>query len=395
MERSVRFLAAASSALLALPFGAFGAAFVYEVQEGSFIRDACETCDRAPFEEPVRGRLTLTLAPVGPPEDRYEISDIEISSASGSYAISGSGSYEVAWISPPTQTMALDAVVNGIGGIRLLGGPEELFALRPAIAIEVAEQEPHRDPLHIYTLRLLAAPKAAETIAYELVDGSTYQDCLPCMKPPILVPLSGGFALSKIDENPLFTAYRVDGIDFWDTKGDFVLRISGSGSYRFGGEVALVQEMRLEVRIEQGETTRSGVLLANLEAAPEARFPEISIQLEHRDPFPWYSIRLVARPKNAEPRFRRGDANCDGAVDVADAIYLLLWRFAGGETPSCLDAADADGSGAHDLSDPVSILAYLFRGGEAPPAPGPTDCAAAPESFLGCARYPPCPASGF
>lgn len=105
------------------------------------------------------------------------------------------------------------------------------------------------------------------------------------------MPLSGGLVLGKVEENPSFTTYRVDGIDLWDAKGDWMLRISGSGSYRLGGEVALVQEMRLEVTVEQGETTRSGVLLANLELAPRAEFPDISIQLEHQDPFPRYSIR--------------------------------------------------------------------------------------------------------
>ena len=45
--------------------------------------------------------------------------------------------------------MALEVVVDGLGGMRLVGGPEELFLLRPVLAIEAAEETHHRDPFHI------------------------------------------------------------------------------------------------------------------------------------------------------------------------------------------------------------------------------------------------------
>jgi ELWxxDGT repeat protein len=71
----------------------------------------------------------------------------------------------------------------------------------------------------------------------------------------------------------------------------------------------------------------------------------------------------------AEPRFRRGDTNADGTLDMSDAVATLAYLFLGTAAPSCLDAADANDSGAVDLSDAVFTLGYLFLGTAAPPAP--------------------------
>jgi hypothetical protein len=90
--------------------------------------------------------------------------------------------------------------------------------------------------------------------------------------------------------------------------------------------------------------------------------------------------------------FLRGDANCDDTLDVSDPIYSLLWLFASGETPCCMDAADANDSGVVDVSDPTYLLAYLFQGGVAPPAPGAGTCG--PDSTpdaLECDLYTWCP----
>ena len=74
-------------------------------------------------------------------------------------------------------------------------------------------------------------------------------------------------------------------------------------------------------------------------------------------------------------RFRRGDANDDGAVNLSDAVAVLNGLFGGvAEFTTCPDAADADDSGDIALTDPIFVLSYLFRGGGTPPAPGPDVC---------------------
>lgn len=88
--------------------------------------------------------------------------------------------------------------------------------------------------------------------------------------------------------------------------------------------------------------------------------------------------------------FRRGDANGNGDVDIADAVFVLASLFVPGASPTdCADAADANDDGALDVSDAVRLLSALFTGTSGPlPAPYPgcgtdptvdgLDCGSAP-----------------
>lgn len=76
-----------------------------------------------------------------------------------------------------------------------------------------------------------------------------------------------------------------------------------------------------------------------------------------------------------EPEFRRGDANDDGAVDLADAISSLAMLFSGGPPAPCSDAADTNDDGSIDISDAVLVLAHLFSGGV---IPAPNGCGVDP-----------------
>ena len=73
-------------------------------------------------------------------------------------------------------------------------------------------------------------------------------------------------------------------------------------------------------------------------------------------------------------RFRRGDANGDGTVNVSDPSFILNYRFHGGPTPSCLDAADSNDDRFVDITDAIYLFDYLFNQGPAPPYPGPYTC---------------------
>ncbi len=87
--------------------------------------------------------------------------------------------------------------------------------------------------------------------------------------------------------------------------------------------------------------------------------------------------------------FRRGDANRDGALDVADPIAALAYLFARG-TLECDDAADANDDGTLDIADPIRTLGYLFAA--APPLPAPFGaCGGDPTADdLGCASRRAC-----
>jgi hypothetical protein len=95
-------------------------------------------------------------------------------------------------------------------------------------------------------------------------------------------------------------------------------------------------------------------------------------------------VRLTDTP------FRRGDANGDGSMDIADAIRMLQILFAGAENP-CEDARDTNDDGSTNIADAVSLLMHLFVQGAAPPAPYPA-CGGDPTpDGLDCRFYDACP----
>lgn len=91
--------------------------------------------------------------------------------------------------------------------------------------------------------------------------------------------------------------------------------------------------------------------------------------------------------------FRRGDANDDGTVNLADAVRVLQYEFVPGTTVGCIDALDVNDDGRLDLSDPILLLLYLFAGGAEPAFPGVASCGRDPtqEPGLLCHRYVSCP----
>jgi hypothetical protein len=107
-------------------------------------------------------------------------------------------------------------------------------------------------------------------------------------------------------------------------------------------------------------------------------------------------LATVAAPENCSvtivpplPSFRRGDANNDALINIADAIYLLANLFPGGNPPSvlfCMDACDANDDDIFNIADPISLLAALFGSPTIPlPAPYPV-CGVDPTpGVLGCA----------
>jgi hypothetical protein len=87
------------------------------------------------------------------------------------------------------------------------------------------------------------------------------------------------------------------------------------------------------------------------------------------------TITLMRHKGGSAERFRRGDGNGDGAVDLSDAVFGLLHLFAGGRAPACFKAADANDDGTIEVTDPIVILDYLFGEGA---LPGPLGCGSDP-----------------
>jgi len=69
------------------------------------------------------------------------------------------------------------------------------------------------------------------------------------------------------------------------------------------------------------------------------------------------------------PGYICGDANANGAVNVADAVYIVSYIFREGPLPTPFDAGDANCDGNVNVGDAVYIVNYIFREGPPPCCP--------------------------
>src|ERR1044071_4005967 len=97
--------------------------------------------------------------------------------------------------------------------------------------------------LGLFAACLRLDAQMATNVTYTLLDGSQLlDDCLICGRPTIISKLRGTFTLTPTDINVLFARYRMTNIAFKASpNADLTYNITGTGMYRIGGEVAVVQ----------------------------------------------------------------------------------------------------------------------------------------------------------
>jgi hypothetical protein len=95
---------------------------------------------------------------------------------------------------------------------------------------------------------------------YTLLPSSQLTDeCLDCGRPQIVLPMRGTFWLRLLQENPLFSTYAVENLAFtagWSNGP--LYKVAGKGTYTLGGEIAVFQDMFLEVSIDSSLTNTLG-----------------------------------------------------------------------------------------------------------------------------------------
>ena len=131
------------------------------------------------------------------------------------------------------------------------------------------------------------------------------------------------------------------------------------GDHDFWASDALLQVVRAEMG---GDGILSLMLREDYNSVVDPRSYSSREGAASREQAP----QLVLAIEGPPAVLRRGDANGDGEVDIADAVFLLWDLFADGRTPGCDDAADATDDGLLDISDPIAILGQLFLGQEPP-----------------------------
>ncbi len=149
------------------------------------------------------------------------------------------------------------------------------------------------------TGKVLAQLPDSNTRIYTLLSGSRLtNDCLLCDRVPIVAPMTGTFRLRFVGQDPLYTHYQVQEISFHaGTNGGAEYWVSGSGTYQVGGELAVVQDLFLDVNINNG-FSKTEALCANADRAVTQRWPriEVSVLQTNGTEAEVYSLVLVAEP---------------------------------------------------------------------------------------------------
>jgi len=201
----------------------------------------------------------------------------------------------------------------------------------------------------VFATGALAARPGPDHWLEQLDQATTYQ--IGCF-PPCLCPVatasgvSGTFMLMLDVRGPLFDTYSVTDVDWTVQLGGRDLHLTGDGTFRFGGEVANMQNMDLDLSTDGGpvEHFNSGPVLA------EVRPPRIDVVVSINDMVCFDTvIHIVAAPCAA-------DFNGDGRLDSADFFDFVNAFFAG------IPAADFNRDGVVNSQDFFDFLGAFFAG---------------------------------
>jgi hypothetical protein len=142
-------------------------------------------------------------------------------------------------------------------------------------------------------------PPPGQVWTYSLIEGSTFiKDCPVCDHVTVPLRVRGTFNLVLTAENLLFTQYEVGDIALATVPGaPTPYSVQGTGTYQFGGEVALQQTMGLELHINDGSTNEL-VYFTNAVAQAERVLPMIDIEVDEvtKSQARVYRLHLVAMP---------------------------------------------------------------------------------------------------
>ena len=139
----------------------------------------------------------------------------------------------------------------------------------------------------------------ASTRIYTLISGSELtDDCPICDRIPIVVPMTGTFRLRFLDQNPLLARYLIQDLSLHaGTNGGAEYWVSGNGTYEVGGEVAVAQDVFLDVEIKNS-FTNTRALCVNEDHAVKQPWPQIQVSTLQTNgtETQLYSLKLVAVP---------------------------------------------------------------------------------------------------
>jgi hypothetical protein len=141
----------------------------------------------------------------------------------------------------------------------------------------------HRKVLALFVTMLIVAITApaaraqADSVLYRIESGQFSRGCYPPCTCPLYTTtdLRGTYTLTLSSVGPLFTTYKVNDVNWVVPLGGQDTRITGSGEYKVGGEVASQQQMTLKLTVgtEAPQTFDSGLVSGG------QNFPAINITM--------------------------------------------------------------------------------------------------------------------
>jgi len=154
-----------------------------------------------------------------------------------------------------------------------------------------------------------------------LSDSRLTDDCPICGRPSFVEPMRGSFSLRLLETNPLFSRYALEDINF--TAGtERSYTVKGSGTFQIGGELAITQQMSLQVDIDDGTATKL-CQFTNSSSAISRDWPmmDITVQQTNGTLAQTYTLRLAAAPVR-EMWFSTANFFTAGAGPEASNIIL-------------------------------------------------------------------------
>ena len=160
---------------------------------------------------------------------------------------------------------------------------------------------------------------------YTLLSGSQLiDDCPICGRPTILAAMTGTFDLHLLEQNPLFARFELLNIAFHaGTNPGPEYKVTGSGIYQVGGEVAYLQKLFLDVWINNG-FTNTEALCTNSNTGVNALWPKIQVSVDQTNGTPGqvYHLDLIGIPVPTVSQ---------AAVDYSSGSVRLKWEANGGQ----------------------------------------------------------------
>jgi len=223
-------------------------------QRGCFAPCLCPVMQSGSEE----GTFVLTAGGTDGLFNKYVVSEVNwiVALPSGeTVRVTGSGSFKVGGEFAVQQQLSLDLKVGNEPVEHFDSGLVAGGGDFPRIDITISI---HGQYCYDTVFHMEAAPVPPEEIhPYRLLPDSTFQQgCSgPCAcAPGAQRPVRGGFTLVELGNDPLFTRFAVVLVK-WLVAPDPTLAtststpISGAGSYRVGGEVAVEQQMALDLKV--------------------------------------------------------------------------------------------------------------------------------------------------